>query len=227
MQGIHSLVPLLPDGSQELIEAFYNRFKSRRVGTLMVDMLAMDGPNNDRDGGPPKNLDPETRDLLRNWKERQPNYSRLSTPSKAHHLKKFGHRGMELKPGRVSSKDSLVVVGDDRNWRAARIEALFSIRLYPSGVEKSHTLAKVTYFSELSREDALRDPYRRFRNAGRVFYAENKRGTKDVVSDDEILCQFAMTRGVCTDTIPEDHVHVLPLIRVRANRLVHDFLYQG
>ena len=205
------MIPLLPDGSQQLIEAFAHRFKPRRVGTLMSDTLAMGTPSNNHDRSSPKDLDQETKGLLRGWRRRQSSYSRISTPSQANHLKKFEHRGMELKPMGVSSRDSLVVIGDDACWRAARLEALFSIKLYLSGVEKRHILAKVIYFSELSGEDSSHDPYRRFRNTGRIFYAEDKRAAKGVVSVDEILCRFAMTHGVCSDTISSGHVHVLPL----------------
>lgn len=182
----------------------------------MSDMWAMGTPSRNHDVTPPRDLDPETRDLLKDWKRRQPDYSRLSTPVQANHLKKFEHRGAELKPMGVSSRDSLVIIGSDTRWRAARLEVLFSVRLYPSGVERCHTLAKVIYFSELSGEDSLHDPYRRFRNTGRVFYVEEEGATKAVVSVDEILCQFAMTYGVCSDTIPKGHVHILPLTRVRA-----------
>lgn len=213
IQGLHSLVSSLPNDSQQLIEAFHHRFRPRKVGTLMTDTLAMDTPSHDHDGTP-KDLDRETVNLLRRWKHRHPDYSRLSTPSRAHHLKKFGHHGMELKPVGVSSKDSLVIIEDDTRWRAARLQALLNVKLYPFGVERCYTLAKVIYFSELSEGDSLHDPYRRFRNAGRVFYAEDERGAGDVVSVDEILCQFGLTHGVCSEAIPKAHVHVLPLIRV-------------
>lgn len=215
MQGLHSLVPLLPDGSQRLIEAFHRRFKPRKVGTLMSDMLSMDAPGY-IPNGTPEVLDPETRNLLRDWKCRQPDYSWLSTPFQARHLKKFEHRGAELKPMRASTRDCLVIVGDHARWRAARLESLFSVRLNLAGVERCHTLAKVIYFAELSGEDSPHDPYRRFRNTGRVFYAEGEREDKGVVPIDDILCHFAMTDGVCSDTISRGHVHVLPLTRVRA-----------
>ena len=211
MQRLHGLIPLLPDGSQQLIEVFNHRFKPRRVGTLIFDTLAMGAPSHNHGWSSPKDLDQETKGLLRGWKHRQPGYSRISTPSQANHLKKFEHRGMELKPMGVSSRDSLVIIGDDTNWQAVRLETLFSIRIYPSGVEKRHTLAKVIYFSELSGEDSSHDPYRHFRNTGRIFYAEDERAAKGVVSVDEIRCRFAMTYGVCSDTIPSGHVHVLPL----------------
>lgn len=181
----------------------------------MTDMLAMGASARRHNGTPPKDLDLETRNLLRSWKHREPDYSRLGTPFQAHHLKRFEHRGAELKPMGVSSTDSLVIVGNDTHWRAARLEALFSVKLSPSGVERCHTLAKVVYFAELSDEDSPQDPYRRFRSMGRVFYAEDERANKDVVSIDEILCRFAMTHGVCSDTISRGHVHVLPLVRVR------------
>ena len=216
MQGLHASIPLLPDGSQQLIEAFHCRFKPKMVGTLMTDMLAVGTSACRQNGTSPEDLDTETRDLLRGWKHRQPGYSRLCTPFQAHQLKRFEHRGMELKPTGVSSRDSLVIVGNDTNWRAARLEALFDIKLNPFGVESCQTLAKVIYFAELSNEDSLQDPYRRFRNMGRVFYAEDERAVKDVVSIDEILCRFAMTRDVCSDTISRGHIHALPLVRVRS-----------
>jgi len=181
----------------------------------MSDISATDTSNHSHEHYSPRDIDRETRDLLEEWKDRRPNYSKLDTPHRAHYLKRWEHRGGELKPRTAAFGDSLVIVGDETNWRAAQIEALLDIRLYPSGVKTHHTVAKVSYFLELSARDGLHDPYRSFQNTGRIFYTHDKGLSREVVSVEEILCHFAMTPDVCSDTIPKGHIHVLPLIRVR------------
>ena len=217
MQNVRSLVNILPEDSRQLADAFRHRFKPRGVGTLISDISAMDTNRHSHEQVLPREIDRETWGLLEEWKGRQPGYSKIETPRRARYLKRYEHRGYELKPGMTALGDSLVIVGDDANWRAAQVEALLDVRLYPSGVEKHHTVAKVSYFSELSRRDGLYDPYRRFQNTGtrRIFYAEHKGLNKGVVSVEEILCHFAMTPEVCSDTIPRKHLHAIPLIRVR------------
>lgn len=163
----------------------------------------------------PQDIDRETQDLLGGWMRRQPNYSNLDAPTQASYLKRHEYQGAELKPMRSAFGDSLVIIGAHPTWRAAQIELLLDIRLYPSRVETHHTVAKVQYFAELSERDALHDPYRRSQSAGRVFYAEDESADKEVVSVDQISCHFAMTPDVCSGAIPRGHVHVLPLLRVR------------
>jgi len=213
MQSLHGLMPLLSDDSQQLIQAFNRRFKYGRVGTLMSDMSAAETAEPIHTNPSPKDLDQEAIDLLREWKRTQPGYSKLSDPRQASNLRKYDHSGDELKPKRVAFGNSLVIVGDRTHWRAAQIEALFDITLYPSGVEKHHILAKVVYFPELSVEDALHDPYRRFSNAGRVFYTQDEDSGKAVLSVDDIMCHFAMTPSIC-GAITKGHIHALPLIQV-------------
>ena len=214
MQNLYGLIPLLSDNSSQLVEAFNRRFKPGRVGTLMADVAAAETSEPIYANPAPRDLDRETVGLLREWKHTQPGYSKLSDPRQAGHLKKYNYRGDELKPKGVAFGDSLIVTGDRSHWRAAQIEALFDITLYPSGVEKHHILAKVAYFPELSAEDALHDPYRRFTNAGRVVYTQNEDSDKAVLSVDKILCHFAMTPDIC-GAIPKKHIHALPLIQVR------------
>ena len=208
---------LLPDDTRQLAEAFRRRFRPEGVGTLMSDISAMSTTECSRENFSPRGINRETRRLVGRWMGRQPNYSKLDTPTQANYLKRHEHKGGELKPWRSAFGDSLVIVGDHTAWRAARIEALLDIRLYPSRVETYHTVAEVQYFAELSEEDALHDPYRRSQNAGRVVYAEDERtnSNKEVVSIDRILCHFAMTPDVCSDAISKRHVHALPLLRVR------------
>ena len=206
---------LLPESARELVETFHRRFKLGRVGTLMSDIYAMDATDRARERFSPQDIDQETRNLLGEWMRRQPNYSKLSTPTQANYLKKHEHRGAELQPERTAFGDSLVIIGDHVTWRAAQIETLLDIRLYPSRVGTYHTVTKVRYFAELSEKDALHDPYRRSRDTGRIFYAEGEKADKEVVSIDQILCHFAMTPDVRSDAISRGHIHALPLIRVR------------
>ena len=214
-QNLHSLITILPDDTRQLAEAFRRRFKPEMVGTLMSDISAMDTTERVHERVSPQDLDRETRSLVGEWMRRQPNYSTLDAPTRANYLKRHEHLGAQLKPMRSAFGDSLVIVGDHTTWRAARIELLLDIRLYPSRVETHHTVAKVQYFAELSETDALRDPYRRSPSTGRVFYAEDERTNKEVVSIDGILCHFAMTPDVCSGTISRGHMHALPLLQVR------------
>ena len=226
MQNLHALVTLLPDGTQQLVEAFRHRFKPRRVGTLMSNISAMDTTECPRERFYPQDIDEETRSLLGEWMQQQKHYSKFDTPTQASYLKKCEHQGAELKPNRVAFGDSLVIIGDHATWRAAQIEILLDVRLYPSGVETHHTVARVRYFAELSVKDASQDPYRHFRNAGRIVY-ENGLGTNEgMVSIDQILCHFAMTPNVCPNAIPKRHIHVLPLLWVRRNSFKVIFVLQ-
>lgn len=211
MQNLHGLVALLPDDTQQLVNAFRRRFKPGRMGTLLSDISAMDTSEFDREDLPPQGTDQETRSLLGEWMHKQRSYSKLSTPTQASYLRKCEHHGVELKPKQIGFGDSLVILGDHASWKAAQIEALLGVRLYPSGAETYHTVAKIRYFAELSQEDALRDPYRRFQNTGRVFY-EAEWANKEVVSVDRILCHFAMTPNVCSGAILKAHIHALPLV---------------
>lgn len=214
-QNLHGLMALLPNGTRELVEAFHRRFKPGRVGTLMSDISSMNTAERVREKFSPRDMDEETRNLLGEWMRRQPNCSKLDTPTQANYLKKHEHQGAELKPKRTAFGDSLVIIGDHVTWRAAQIEMLLDIRLYPSRVETYFTVARVQYFAELSEKDALYDPYRRSRDAGRIFYAEGGRANREVVSINQILCHFAMTPDVRSDAISRGHVHILPLLRVR------------
>ena len=214
-QNLYNLMALLPGDTRQLVDAFRRRFRPETVGTLMSDISAMSATECSREKFYPRDIGQETRELVGRWMRRQPSYSKFDTPTQVNYLKRHEHQGAELKPGRSAFGDSLVVIGDRATWRAARIEALLDIRLYPSRVETHHTLAEVQYFAELSERDALHDPYRRSRNTGRVVYAEDERTNKEVVSIDQILCHFAMTPDVCSGAISRGHVHVLPLLRVR------------
>lgn len=214
-QNLHGLITVLPDGARQLVEAFHRRFKPGRVGTLMSDVLATNTTERVRERFSPQDIDHETQRLLGVWMKKQPNYSKLDVPTWASYLKKHEHRGAELRPKRTALGDSLVVIGNHTTWRAAQIETLLDIRLYPSRAETYHTVAKVQYFSELCGADLRHDPYRRFHNVGRIFYADDERADKEVVSIEQILCHFAMTLGVCSRGISRRHIHALPLLRVR------------
>ena len=216
MQNLHGLIALLPDGTRQLAEAFHRRFKPGRVGTLMSDISAMDITECVHEQSSLRDIDQETRVSLGEWIRQQPSYSKFETPTRANYLKKCEYQGAELKPKWRAFGDSLVIIGDHATWRAAQIETLLDIRLYPSGVETHHTVAKVRYFAELSEKDASHDPYRRSRNTGRIFY-EDERVDEEVVSIDRVLCHFAMTPNVCSYAIPKGHIHALPLLRVRSN----------
>ena len=183
----------------------------------MSDISAMDTTGRSRERFSLQDIDQETRSLLGEWMHQQRNYSKFDTPTRASYLKKCEHRGAELKPKRVAFGDSLVIIGDHATWRAAQIEILLDVSLYPSGVETHHTVARVRYFAELSEKDASKDPYRRFQNGGRVFYENGLGSNEEMVSIDRILCHFAMTPNVCPDAIPKRHIHALPLLRVRQN----------
>lgn len=213
MQNVHNLVATLPDDSQQLVDAFRRRFKPQKIGTFMSDISAMDPDRHSHGRYTPRDIDQGTRSLLEEWKGRHTNYSTLDTPYQAHYLKRCGYRGGELKPRTSAFGDSLIVVGKETNWRAAQIEAIFDVKLYPGGVETRHTVAEISYFSELSARDRSYDPYRHFQDTGRVFYAEE--GDRGVISIGEILCHFAMTPGVCSGKIGKKHIHALPIIRVR------------
>lgn len=174
----------------------------------MSDAIATEEVPATHETDPSARLEEETIRLLRVWKSRQSELLDVDVPNYGHLRKKIMHHGMSLMPGKTSFNDSLVILGNSESWRAAQIESLFDIVVYPCGDKRSYTLCKVKYFMELADCDLSGDVYRRNPNAGRVFSSEALE--KGVVSVDRILCHFAMTPDVLSN-ISRPHMHALPL----------------
>jgi len=188
-----------------------HRFRPNISGTLITDSLADDTGSLEPTSSTQISLDEETASLLVKWKSRNDNLSTLHTPSKVTYRRRARHNGSELKPGSFS--DSLVVVGTEEVWSAARIESIFDVELYPDGERKVFTLLKVRYFEEIKAEDVSNDIYRQFDGMGRVVYVEGEGCKKEVVLISSAISHLAMTEAVLP-RIRRRHAHVLPLFRV-------------
>lgn len=209
-QNLFSLVTTLPEALRALASAFVYRFRPSAQGTLITDSLGEDTDNLGSTPSTQISLDEETALLLTEWKSREGNLSTFRTPSKATYHRRARHTGSELKPENVSFSDSLVAVGTEETWSAARIESIFDVELYPNGERGVFTLLKVRYFEEMMAQD---DVYRQFDGMGRIVYVEGDYRKKEVVSISSIISHLAMTEAVLP-RIKRRHAHVLPLFRV-------------
>jgi len=212
-QNLFSLSTTIPKALQALTGAFVHRFRPNISGTLITDSLADDTENLGSTSSTQTSLDEETASLLVKWKSRNGDLSTLHAPSKVTYHRRVRHNGSELKPGSVSFSDSLVVVGTEEIWSAARIESIFDVELYPDGERKVFVLLKVRYFEEITAEDIPNDVYRQFDGMGRVVYVEGEGCKKEVIPMSSAISHLTMTEAVLP-RIKRKHAHVLPLFRV-------------
>jgi hypothetical protein len=212
-QNLFSLSTALPESLQTLVSVFVRRFKPNVQGTLITDSLAEDTQNPKPSSLIRTPLDEETTSLLAEWKSRHPDLSTFHTPHKAAYRRRAMNSGSELKPGNVSFPDSLVVVGTEEAWSAARIENIFDVEFYPKGEREVFTLLKVRYFEEMTAEDVSNDIYRQFDGMGRIVYVEGVNHKKEVIPISSAVSHFAMTETMLP-RIKRRHAHILPLFRV-------------
>ena len=213
MQNLLSISMALPEPLRAMTHAFLRRFRPNLQGTLITDGLEEEVMGLQSNHSTKKRLDEETALLLVEWKSRNSNISAFHTPREATYRRSIRHNGSDLKPGNVSFPDSLVVVGTEEIWSAARIESIFDVELYPKEEKEVFTLLKVQYFAEMTAEDTSNDVYRRFDGMGRVVYLEGDSCKKEVVPVSSAISHFAMTEMVLPK-VKCKHAHILPLFRV-------------
>lgn len=207
-QNLHAFIHNLPENLRVMVDSFRLTFRPVRKGTLASDAMAADETQDTDKVTLKTNLETQTTELLGIWKTQQPELSRVDVPQQGFIRRRVTHLGTDLMPEKYSFSDSLVVLGSPEDWRAAQIECIFDIVVYPHGKKQVYTLCKVKYFTELSGNDLFEDIYRRHTNIGRVFYIQTK--SKAVVSVKQISSHFCMTSDVLA-SVSVPHMHALPL----------------
>jgi hypothetical protein len=135
--------------------------------------------------------------------------------AKARQYNKFSYRSAIFSPSSFSVRDSHVVIGKGAgtqipfDWYAGKIKQIFT---YPFR-SPSKVYFVIQKFRELSSQEALRDPYRRFPSVGGRLYHPELEDEIEVVPSQEIVAHFAHT--------PHDEqdfgfscFHALPLDKV-------------
>ena len=114
-----------------------------------------------------------------------------TTYVKARQYSKYIHRGAIYSPSSFSARDSYVVVAKatSLDWCAGTIKQIFT---YPSG-QSSDIYFVLQKFGELSDQEALRDPYRRYPLVGGRLYHPELDDEIEVVPSHKITAHFAHT----------------------------------
>ena len=113
------------------------------------------------------------------------------TYAKARQYNKFTHRGAIFSPSSFSIRDSYVVIAKATplDWYAGTIKQIFT---YPSG-QSSDVYFVIQKFDELSNQEALQDPYRRYPLVGGRLYHPELNDEIEVVPSHKITAHFAHT----------------------------------
>ena len=134
--------------------------------------------------------------------------------AKARQYQKFSYRGAIFSPYLFSDRDSHVVIGRagiriPSDWYAGKIKQIFT---YPFS-SPSRVYFVIQKFRELSSQEGLQDPYRRFPLVGGRLYHPELEDEIELVTSQEIIAHFAHT--------PHDErdfgfpcFHALPLDKV-------------
>jgi len=122
---------------------------------------------------------------------------------------------------RTSPGDSHVAFHEqDGGWSAGRVREIFIHIWHEQESLKGKVFLIVDVFSELSVDDALNDPYRKFPIAGGRMFLDRFSGTR-VISDEEFWCHFARYDQLlpekstpCITAIPLDKVSTRPYAKL-------------
>jgi len=110
--------------------------------------------------------------------------------AKARQYNKFTQRSAIFSPLSFSVWDSHVVFGRG-DWSAGKIQQIFA---YPSELpSKLEAYFVIQRFKELSDQEALRDPYRKYPLVGGRLYHLELEDKIEVVPSQEIIAHFAHT----------------------------------
>jgi hypothetical protein len=135
------------------------------------------------------------------------------TPAKARRFDKLKHRGAIFSPASFSVRDSHAVIGRGfpGDWYAGKIKQIFTYPFDLPGSQEAYVV--VQKFKELSAQEAVQDPYRRYPLVGGRLYHSELQEQFEVVMVQDIISHFAYT--------PHDGLdfgfpcfHALPLNKV-------------
>lgn len=142
------------------------------------------------------------------------NVQRTATYAKARQYNKFTHRGAIFSPSSFSVRDSYVAIAKTTplDWYAGTIKQIFT---YPEG-QSSDVYFVIQKFGELSNEEALQDPYRRYPLVGGRLYHPELNDEIEIVPSHKITAHFAHTLYdrkefgfLCFHALPLDKVGTL------------------
>ena len=133
------------------------------------------------------------------------------THRKARQYNKFSYRGAIFSPSSFSVRDSHVTIGKgvSFDWYAGKIKQIF---VYPF-VPPLKAYFVIQKFKELSPQEGLRDPYRRYPLVGGCLYLPELEDKIEVVPSQEIMGHFAHTPHGQKD-FGFSCFHALPLDKV-------------
>ena len=140
-----------------------------------------------------------------------------TTYAKARQYNKFTHRGAIFSPSSFSVRDSYVAIAKSAplDWYAGTIKQIFT---YPEG-QSSNVYFVIQKFGELSNEEALQDPYRRYPLVGGRLYHLELNDEIDVVPSHKMIAHFAYTPYdrkefgfPCFHALPLDKVGTLTVL---------------
>ena len=136
-------------------------------------------------------------------------------PAKAREYDKLKHRGVIFSPASFSNRDSHVVIGKafPGDWYAGKIKQIFTYPFGLPGSQDGEAYIVVQKFKELSVQEAVQDPYRRYPMVGGRLYHSELEEQFEVVTVQDVIAHFAY--------IPHDGLefgfpcfHALPLNKV-------------
>ena len=143
---------------------------------------------------------------------------RTTAPAKAREYNKLKHRGAIFSPTTFSIRDSHVVVGKEfpGDWHAGKIKQIFT---YPFDLpESQETYIVVQKFKELSSQEAMQDPYRRYPMVGGRIYHSELEEQIEVVMVQDVIAHFAYTPHDGGQVFGFPCFHALPLNKVSFSR---------
>jgi hypothetical protein len=117
-----------------------------------------------------------------------------ATLAKARQYDKLKHCGAIFSPASFSVRDSHVVIGKvfPGDWYAGKIKQIFT---YPFDLpESQEAYIVVQKFKELSPQEAMQDPYRRYHPivGGKLYHSELEEQI-EVVAVQDVIAHFAYT----------------------------------
>ena len=196
-------------------------------GTVFEDLTAMD--MQDVSQGEECWLDKDVLQCLRDLLIRKGNLSEagwvsgshmthVQPQAKARQYNKLTLRGAIFSPSSFSVRNSHVVIPKgDCQWYAGRIKQIFA---YPSRLTSDfEAYFVVQRFEELSNQEALQDPYRKYPLVGGRLYHIDLEDKIEVVPSKEITAHFAHTLHDEKD-FGFPCFHALPLDKVTLHYIV-------
>lgn len=114
-------------------------------------------------------------------------------PAKARQYNKLKRCGAIFSPASFSVRDSHAVIGkgSSGDWYAGKIKQIFTYPFDLSGSQEAYVVMQK--FKELSVQEAIQDPYRRYPMVGGRLYHSGLEEQIEVVPVQDIIAHFAYT----------------------------------